>query len=176
MGSYRTLRMLILFLSAQHIITGCATKSKYTRKRHSFHSSPKQRSNHNIPTPAPLFDWPIRRSVVFYGFDSRPASLHEGISIGAPKGTPVKAAGKGEVVFAGTSNTQLGKMVMIAHDQQWISVYAELGALHVRQGDHVQTGATIGTVGDGDPHGSPSLFFQLRYDREAVDPVQYLKR
>lgn len=168
---------LVCSLVMCQLLIGCATQSKYVRKKRT--SSANQQTHKkrkiNAPAPTPLFDWPIGKSVVFYGFDDRPASLHEGISIGAPEGTSVRSVGQGEVIYTGTSNTPLGKMVMVAHSEHWISVYAELGSIKVRKGDKVSSGSPIGTVGKGDQDSSPALFFQLRYDREAVDPVLYLR-
>jgi len=107
-------------------------------------------------------------------FGPRGNRFHAGIDIPAPKGTPVAAAGSGRVVFAGSSGTGWGRMVLIAHGSGVRSRYAHLSRVGVRVGQQVRTGSIIGRVGATGEATGPHLHFEVLMRGANVDPLSAL--
>jgi lipoprotein NlpD len=99
----------------------------------------------------------------------------KGIDIGGKLGEPVKAAAAGRVVYAGTGLRAYGPMIIVKHNNDYLSAYAHNSKLLVKEGDMVKQGATIAEMGPG-PNNKPLLHFELRKSGQAVDPVPSLKR
>ena len=68
-----------------------------------------------------------------------------------------------------------GTLVIVEHADKAYTLYGHLGSATVRKGDRVEAGSTVGVAGRN-PSGNPSLYFELRVDGKAVDPLQWLKR
>ena len=95
---------------------------------------------------------------------------NEGIDIGAPSGTPVRAAGDGEVA-AITQDTDQIPILVVRHPDGLLTVYANIRNITVARGDRVTGGQTIAEVGGGSPS---FLHFEVRRGFESVDPNDYL--
>lgn len=95
--------------------------------------------------------------------------FHAGIDIGASEGTPVGAAGAGEVTMAGWYGGY-GNAVMIDHGNGLQSLYGHLSAIMVSVGDLVTQLQTIGLVGSTGNSTGPHLHFELRQDGSPIDP------
>jgi murein DD-endopeptidase MepM/ murein hydrolase activator NlpD len=95
--------------------------------------------------------------------------FHAGIDIGAAEGTPVGAAGAGEVTMAGWYGGY-GNAVMIDHGNGLQSLYGHLSAIMVSVGDLVTQLQTIGLVGSTGNSTGPHLHFELRQDGSPIDP------
>ncbi|MFD2250600.1 murein DD-endopeptidase MepM/ murein hydrolase activator NlpD [Pseudochelatococcus lubricantis] len=115
------------------------------------------------------FRWPARGRVI-NGFGSG----NEGINIAVPEGTAVKAAEGGVVAYAGSELKGYGNLVLIRHDNGWVSAYANNGELNVKRGDKVSRGQTIAKSGQTGNVTSPQLHFELRKGSKPVDPVPHL--
>ncbi|MCS6878743.1 MAG: M23 family metallopeptidase [Geminicoccaceae bacterium] len=129
-------------------------------------------------TPPPLsgrgFLWPVAGRIVS-GFGDKPdGRRNDGINIAARKGTPVKAAENGVVVYAGDAIPGFGNLVLVRHAEGWTTAYAHLDAILVRVGDRVQRGQPLGRVGETGDVKSAQLHFELRRGREPVDPRPHL--
>lgn len=96
---------------------------------------------------------------------------NEGIDIGAPAGTPVKAAAAGTVA-AITQDTAQTPIVVIRHDGGLLTVYAGVAGITVKKGDKVQRGQTIANVRSGNPS---FLHFEVRRGAASTDPMPFLK-
>lgn len=126
-------------------------------------------------------DWPVQGTVVYrFGRFMYPGSTTSGrwngVGIGAPLGTPVKAVQAGDVALAEQSGTY-GMMVIIQHGGGAYSIYSSLQTASVRRGQKVAKGDVIGTVGQSDPDLPPRLHFEMRpKDGVAVDPLEWLRR
>ena len=99
--------------------------------------------------------------------------MHTGIDIRMPSGTPVYAAGPGEVLYAGWLRGY-GQIVIIDHGRDLSSVYAHLSRLAVGEGDRVKKGQNIGAVGTTGTTTGAHLHFEVRVNGEAKDPMNYL--
>ncbi len=134
------------------------------------------------PTPAkaaqpdadkPEFRWPARGRIIS-GFGAKGGN-GDGIAIAVPEGTPVKAAESGTVAYAGEELKGYGKLVLVRHDNGYVTAYAHNGELNVKRGDKVARGQTIAKSGATGNVTSPQLHFELRKGSTPVDPTKYLE-
>ena len=116
--------------------------------------------------------WPTKGKVVdAYSYSD---GGNKGIDIAGSRGQPVYASGPGSVVYAGSQLRGYGNLVMIKHNEDYITAYAHNDTILVSTGQKVKAGQKIATMGSS---GSTSvkLHFQLRYRATAIDPQRYLK-
>ncbi len=119
------------------------------------------------------FIWPVEGRVVRQ-FLNRPDEKYAGIDIAAPKGTEVRAAKDGKVVYAGDSIPAYGRMVIVSHDGNLASCYAHNDRLLVREGQQVRRGQVIARSGDTGRGSEPFLHFQIRRGGDAINPMPML--
>lgn len=117
-------------------------------------------------TKASTFAYPVQGSIIRAYASGR----NEGIDIGVPAGTSVKAAGTGSVA-AVTTDTSGSAIVVVKHDGGLLTVYTNLEGLTVAKGASVSKGQTIGKVRGGDPS---FLHFEVRRGLSSVDPADFL--
>jgi septal ring factor EnvC (AmiA/AmiB activator) len=120
-------------------------------------------------------DWPLAGPLrQRFGLSESGRGVNNGIDIAAVEGLPVKAIHAGTVAYA-DAFTGFGRLVIVDHGSQNFSLYGNLKDIAVEKGAHVQSGATLGSVGST-PTGATGLYFELRIDGHAVDPLQWLKK
>lgn len=125
---------------------------------------------------ASKFRWPVRGRIIA-NFGPRQGGLHnDGINIAAPRGAPVAAAENGVVAYAGDGLPGFGKLLLLKHADGWITAYGHNDRLLVQRGEIVQRGQTIATVGSTGSVNRPQLHFEIRREKRAVDPRDYLER
>jgi murein DD-endopeptidase MepM/ murein hydrolase activator NlpD len=117
------------------------------------------------------FRWPARGRVIA-GFGANGGN--EGINIAVPEGTPVKAAEAGTVTYAGNEVKGYGNLVLIRHENGYVSAYAHNGSLNVKRGEQVKRGQVIATSGQTGNVTSPQLHFEIRKGATPVDPMKHL--
>lgn len=100
-------------------------------------------------------------------------SLHEGIDLMAPVGTPVLATAAGEVIRAEYSGAY-GNLVELAHQQGFVTRYAHLKTLLVQPGDRVQQHTVLGTLGNSGRSTGPHLHYEVHFKGRAMHPAQAL--
>ncbi len=126
----------------------------------------------SIPTqPAPPWAWPTsgRISVEFGG---KPGS-GTGVLIDGRAGQAIVAAASGKVVYAGGGLIGYGQLIILKHNDTYLSAYGHNAKLLVKEGQSVRKGQQIATMGEG-PERKPRLHFEIRRNGEPVDPRQYL--
>lgn len=127
-------------------------------------------------TPAVIRDsskhwrWPAQGKVLRTYEQSAP---RQGIDIGGKLGSPVDAAEAGRVVYSGSGLKGYGKLIIIKHDDRFLTAYSFNRRLLVTQGDQVKAGQKIAEMGKG-PHNENMLHFELRQDGQPVDPLLLL--
>jgi murein DD-endopeptidase MepM/ murein hydrolase activator NlpD len=126
------------------------------------------------PKGAHDFIWPVSGSVSRGYGAGDDGSRNDGVNIDVARGTLVKAAASGEVVYAGDELVGFGNLVLIRHSGGWITAYAYSDSLKVKEGDMVGQGETIAISGATGNAGSPQVHFELRKGKEPVDPADYL--
>lgn len=125
------------------------------------------------PAGGPAWRWPTEGAVT-RGFAVEDTG-NKGVDIAGQPGQPVTAAAAGEVVYSGSGLNRYGKLIIVKHDERYLSAYAHNRELLVKEGDKVQAGQTIAELGDtGTDH--PMLHFEIRVDGKPVDPMRYLPR
>jgi hypothetical protein len=103
-------------------------------------------------------------------FGPRGNRFHTGLDYPARTGTPVQAAGRGRVVFAGWDSGGYGNLVVIEHPLGVRSMYAHLSSIAVGSGRYVVAGSRVGRVGASGVATGPHLHFELRLRGAAIDP------
>ena len=124
--------------------------------------------------------WPVNGTVTMqYGSRVHPTFktkiFNSGIDIKAASGTPVKAAGPGEVLYQGWLRG-FGQVVIVDHGGDLTTVYAHLSGASVKEGAAVKTGSVIGRVGNSGTDSEYGLHFEVRKNGTAQDPMKYLRR
>ncbi len=124
--------------------------------------------------------WPTRgRVVTRFGRTKHPRFntyiLHKGIDIAGTMGQNVTSVAQGEVLFAEWFEGY-GRMVILDHGAGYNSVYAHLQKILVSEGQAVQSGQLIGELGDSGTWKGPALYFEVRRQGEALDPLGWLER
>lgn len=115
------------------------------------------------------WQWPTRGQVI----RSNSPVAQKGLDISGREGQQVMAAADGVVVYSGSGLLGYGKLIIIKHNETYLSAYAHNQIIQVKEGDTVSSGQSIGTMGKGNK-GQPLLHFEIRKDGKPVDPLQYL--
>lgn len=122
-------------------------------------------------TSSPIqWQWPVEGEVLG-GFGE--GSMQKGVQIGANEGDDVVAAAGGRVVYTGSGLIGYGKLIIIKHDEVYLSAYGHNQSMLVSEGDQVEAGDRIGRVGLG-RRNEPMLHFEIRSEGRAVDPMDFL--
>jgi len=100
---------------------------------------------------------------------------NEGIDIELAEGTEVRAAADGKVLFS-ASHGGFGNMVIIQHNERFISVYAHLKENAAKEGQQIKQGELVGFSGMTGVAPTPRLHFEIREYSKPVDPLKYLKK
>lgn len=114
--------------------------------------------------------WPTegRLSRRFNANDTR-----KGIHIAGQDSQPVRSTADGEVVYSGNGLIGYGELIIIKHSDSMLSAYAHNRERQVEQGDRVQAGQQIATMGEFEPN-RPLLHFEIRRNGQPDDPLKYL--
>ena len=104
-------------------------------------------------------------------FGPKAGGLHnDGLNIAAPRGTPIRAAENGVVVYAGSELEGFGNMVLLKHADGYVTAYAHAADVLVDRGDTVRRGQAIARIGSTGNVDRPQLHFEIRKGRRAIDP------
>ena len=141
------------------------------------YTSRKSSSSYYTPPPAnrkTKFAWPVQGRVVSSFGSIGKGRNNDGINIKAAKGVAVKAADGGTIAYAGNELKGFGNLILIKHNDGWITAYAHNDKLLVRKGQKVRRGEKIATVGTTGGVNTPQLHFEIRRGKKAVNPKSYL--
>jgi lipoprotein NlpD len=103
------------------------------------------------------------------------AGHNKGIDIAGNLGQPVFAAASGQVVYSGTGLRGYGKLLIIKHNDTFLSAYAHNNNLLVKEGDMVKAGQKIADMGSSGTD-RVKLHFEIRREGTPVDPMKYLPK
>lgn len=117
--------------------------------------------------------WPASGQLI--ALFSSSSSLNKGIDIAGDLGQPVLAASAGSVVYAGSGLRGYGELVIIKHNDTYVSAYGHNRRLLVREGQQVKAGQAIAEMGSTGTD-RVKLHFEIRRQGKPVDPLQYLPR
>ena len=120
------------------------------------------------------FAWPLRGTIISRFGSIGKGRSNDGINIKAPLGTLVKAADAGKVVYVGNELKGFGNLILIQHNDGWITAYAHNSSFLVKKGQSVQKGTSIAKVGSSGGVNTPQLHFEVRAGKKPVNPLLYL--
>lgn len=133
---------------------------------------PEKTANSTINGNVRQWHWPVKGPILAK-FSSQEHG-NKGLDIGGAYGTPVKAAAAGQVVYAGNALRGYGNLIIIKHNDDFLSAYAHNHRLLVKERESVAAGQTIAEMGNSDAD-RIQLHFEIRYRGKSVDPLRYLK-
>ena len=113
--------------------------------------------------------WPSKGNVIDRFDDGK----NKGIDISGKSGDPIQAAADGKVVYAGNSLRGYGNLVIVKHDNTYLTAYAHNKTLLVKEGDSVKKAQKIAEMGNTDAD-QVKLHFEVRKHGKPVDPMSYL--
>ena len=115
--------------------------------------------------------WPTSGRVI-RGYSS---SVHKGIDISGKRGDPIQAVAAGKVVYAGTGIVGFGELLIVKHNEIYLSAYGHNDRLLVAEGDTVRAGQKIAEKGSSGTD-TVKLHFEIRREGKPVDPQRLLPR
>ncbi|MDF1644424.1 MAG: peptidoglycan DD-metalloendopeptidase family protein [Pseudomonadales bacterium] len=173
-----------LYLSAKQ-----ESRQQQPEKQKASGVSVSARSNKNKPRRQPIksassrdhevpierssikWRWPVKGTVLS-GF-KRNSPLHQGLKIGVPRGSKVRAAGSGTVVYVGAGIRGLEQLIIVEHSNGFLSAYAHNQKIYKKEAEKVKAGEIIAETGSNGS-GKAMLHFEIRRRGVSVDPKIYL--
>ena len=135
-------------------------------------SRPEKVSVSTARTPV-KWQWPVSGAVLEGYNAKRPGKA--GIAIGGARGSSVRAAAAGKVVYSGNGLKGYGNLIIIMHNEKYLSAYGLNETLLVGEGDYVDSGQAVATLGGKIP-GQGELYFEIRIDGKPANPMRYLPK
>lgn len=134
-------------------------------------TAPTVSSTTNSTTPVGNWRWPTDGKII----DNFSASEggNKGIDIAGSRGQPVISTASGRVVYAGNALRGYGNLIIIKHNDDYLSAYAHNDTMLVREQQEVKAGQKIATMGSTGTS-SVRLHFEIRYKGKSVNPLRYL--
>ena len=164
---------------AQRIEVGQVIVIPHARRELPVAMITPERARADRPAPPELprgpspFVWPVEAGSLSSPFGPRGASHHDGIDISTLEGTPVRAARGGRVLYSDELRGY-GKLIIVAHDDGYATVYAHNRENRTHSGEEVRQGEVIAVVGRTGKTSGANLHFEIRKDNVARDPLFYL--
>jgi murein DD-endopeptidase MepM/ murein hydrolase activator NlpD len=122
----------------------------------------------------PSFVWPMSGRVISDFGVSGSGQRNDGINIAAPLGTPIRAAAAGTVSYAGNELKGYGNLILIKHDNGYVTAYAHAESIVVNLGDTVAKGQIIAYAGTTGDVSTPQLHFEIRHGVQPLNPRSML--
>ena len=130
----------------------------------------KYSSNNNKILNAPLFVWPAKGEIIKSFGKFGKGQHYDGIDIMFGKNKPIYSAYGGEVAFVGSQIKKFGNLIILKHNQSWVTAYSNLGKYKVKVGDKIKKQQIIAFTSVDKNY----FHFQLRHNRNPVNPLNYL--
>ncbi len=167
-GQHINLSTRRLSVSSPRQLKSASSKGNVIKKETVIKPRPSSVSNRSI-----RWRWPANGKIV-QGF-SGTRGLNKGIDIKGKSGESVIAAAAGEIVYAGSELAGYGKLIIMKHNNSYLSAYAHNKELLVREGHSVKAGQKIAEIGSTGTT-EPKLHFEIRRNGKPVDPIRFLPK
>lgn len=136
-------------------------------------SPARQTARASAPSAAPVrWQWPVNGGTAT--LTSRPNG-GQGLTVSGQLGEEIHAAAAGRVVYTGSGLLGYGQLVILKHNETYLSAYGHTQSVAVREGDAVAAGQRIATMGTG-PQGDALLYFEIRINGTPSNPLTFLPR
>lgn len=136
-------------------------------------------TKHNLNKPKHQYPWPVKGKVLYqFGTPQLGELLWKGVVIKATKNQEVRAIAAGKVLLADKFNGY-GKLIIVQHGTQDLTLYGYNNRLLVKKGDIVRAGQTIALVGHLPSHslrGKTGLYFEISHRGKSLNPLRWLKK
>ena len=119
------------------------------------------------------WQWPVKGKVIAH-FSSK-VQGNKGLDIAGRRGTKIRATASGKVVYTGSALRGYGKLVIIKHNDDYLSAYAHNDKILVKEQQQIKAGDIIAKMGDTDAQ-RVMLHFEVRFRGKSVDPLKYLPK
>jgi lipoprotein NlpD len=150
-----------------------ATASATTKPRSGTSTAPTRAPPANVARLPPMrWQWPVEGGSAT--LTSRPNGGY-GLTINGRLGDEVRAAADGRVVYTGSGLLGYGQLVIVKHNDTYLSAYGHAQTVAVREGDVVKAGQRVATMGTG-PQGTPQLYFEIRVNGTPHNPLELLPK
>lgn len=117
--------------------------------------------------------WPVKGKIIAL-FSSK-AQGNKGLDIAGRRGTSIRATASGKVVYAGSALRGYGKLVIIKHNDDYLSAYAHNDKILVKEQQQIKSGDIVAKMGDTDAQ-RVMLHFEVRFRGKSVNPLKYLPK
>jgi len=145
---------------------GSASSGRNARRKPASSSSA-------VPASRIRWGWPVQGPLISTFSAKDPH--RKGIDIAGKKGQLVKAAATGKVVYSGSGLIGLGMLIIVKHDETFLSAYAHNRKLLVKEGERVKRGQGIAEMGQTGTD-RVKLHFEIRHDGNTLDPLRFLPK
>jgi murein DD-endopeptidase MepM/ murein hydrolase activator NlpD len=149
----------------QLLIPGATEKKDFPKKKPTFSKPIVSETN---------FIWPVEGTIVSEFGAFIDGGKDKGIEIGSPVGTDVHASKSGVVSFIHERVKGFGNVIIVDHSDNYQTVYAYNDSICVKEGDYVQQGQKIATVGKNGRNSTAALHFEIRKNSRPLDPTDFL--
>lgn len=122
------------------------------------------------------FRWPVRGRVISKFGEKNGSARNKGIDISVPEGTAVRAVENGVVLYVGNEVEEYGRLILVRHEDGWVSAYAHNKTFEVTKGETIRRGQIIARSGRTGTTSQPKLHFELRKNAKPVNPLKHLGR
>ncbi|MCK4586245.1 MAG: peptidoglycan DD-metalloendopeptidase family protein, partial [Gammaproteobacteria bacterium] len=122
--------------------------------------------------------WPTKGRRISQSFSAKDPT-RQGLDLSGRLGSPIVVAAPGKVVYAGSGLARYGRLIIVKHNEKYLSAYAYNKKLHVKEGDVVKSGQKIANMGSAPTNGvagRAKLHFEIRRNGKPVDPLRYLPK
>lgn len=149
------------------------TSKKKPKSRSSRVANHRKLNKKNAHSSIKHWIWPVNGKIINH-FSTR-SNQNKGLDIAGKIGTPVRATAKGKVVYSGSGLRGYGRLVIIKHNDNYLSAYAHNKKIHVEENEFVKAGQRIADLGSSGSD-REKLHFEIRYKGKPVDPLNYLPK
>jgi lipoprotein NlpD len=150
--------------------TASAPPTKARAKTTPKKTAPPPRPAAKPSGPPVKWQWPVSDGTAT--LTTRPNGGH-GLTIVGTLGEDIRSASGGRVVYTGSGLLGYGQLIIIKHNESYLSAYGHLKSVAIKEGDVVAAGQRIATMGNG-PQGSPLLYFEIRVNGTPSNPLALL--
>jgi lipoprotein NlpD len=170
---YRIYPGQVLRLSPNARVASSATMRRPPTSTSSASATTRPRAPSTPPAAPPIpWRWPVDGGVAT--LTARPNGGH-GLTITGKLGQEIRAASSGHVVYLGSGLLGYGQLIIIKHNDAYLSAYGHTQKALVKEGDRVAIGQPIATMGAG-PQGTPMLYFEIRTHGTPGNPLLLLPK
>jgi murein DD-endopeptidase MepM/ murein hydrolase activator NlpD len=126
--------------------------------------------------PGGKLRWPVKGKIIA-PFGPRSDGTHnDGVNLSVPLGTDVHAAEAGVVAYAGSELKGYGNLILVRHDNGWVTAYAHNDQLLVKRGDKIKRGQVVAKAGKTGTIDQPQVHFELRQGSKPIDPMPFMEK